>query len=169
MRTISASKIAEVLIDIFARQGIPEEILTDQGTNFTSALLGELYHLIEIKALLTSPYHPQTDGLVERSNRMLKATLRKVLKGEKRDWDRMLPYVLFAYQEVPQATVGFSPFELLYGRDSRGPLDVLRDEWIQKPETEVDILSYVMDVRDRMERAQQIVEENARAAQTTCK
>ena len=43
LRTISASKIAEVLIDIFARQGIPEEILTDQGTNFTSALLGELY------------------------------------------------------------------------------------------------------------------------------
>ena len=125
LRTISASKIAEVLIDIFARQGIPEEILTDQGTNFTSALLGELYRLIGIKALRTSPYHPQTDGLVERFNRTLKAMLREVLKGDKSDWDCMLPYVLFSNREVPQATVGFRPFELLYGRDPRGPLDVL--------------------------------------------
>ena len=57
--------------------------------------------------------------------------LRKVLKGEKRDWDRMLPYVLFAYHEVPQATVRFSPFKLLYGLDIHRSLDVLREEWIQ--------------------------------------
>ena len=54
--------------------------------------------------------------------------LRKVLKGEKRDWNRMLPYVLFTYREVPQATVRFSPFDLLYRRDIRGPLDVQREE-----------------------------------------
>ena len=47
----------------------------------------------------------------------------------------MLPYVLFAYREVPQATVGFSPFELLYGREMRGPLDVLKEEWIENPNT----------------------------------
>ena len=92
-------------------------MLTDEGTNFTSALLRALYRLIGIKALRTSPYHPKTDGLVERFNRTLKAMLRKVLNGEKRDWDHLLPYVLFAYREVPQATVGFSPFELLYGSD----------------------------------------------------
>ena len=112
LRTMSASKIAEVLIDIFARHGIPDETLTDQGTNFTSALLGELYRLIGIKALRTSHYHPQADGLVERFYTTLKAMLRKVLKGEKRDWDYMLPHALFAYREVPQATVGFSTFEL---------------------------------------------------------
>ena len=83
LRNISAGKIAEVLIDIFARHGIPEEILTDQGTNLTSALLGELYRLIGIKALQTSPYHPQADGLVERFNQTLKVMLKKVLKGRK--------------------------------------------------------------------------------------
>ena len=67
--------------------------------------------------------------------------LRKVLRGEKRDWDTMLPYILFAYREVPQATVEFSPFELLYGRDVRGPLDMLQEEWIQNQEAETDVLT----------------------------
>ena len=91
--------------------------------------------------------------------------LRKVLYGEKRDWDRMLPYVLFAYQEVPQATLGFTPFELLYGRDVRGLLDVLQEEWIQSPDTDTDVLTYVMDIKERMEAAREIVEENTRIKQ----
>ena len=165
LRKITAKHVAEALIDIFARHGIPQEILTDQGANFTSSLLGELHRLIGTKALKTTPYHPQTDGLVERFNKTLKSMLRRVLKGEKRDWDRMLPFVLFAYREVPQATVGFSPFELVYGRDVRGPLDVLQEDWIKNADVETDVLHYVMDVRERMEAAREIVEENARTAQ----
>lgn len=91
--------------------------------------------------------------------------LRRTLKGEKRDWDSMLPYVLFAYREVPQATLGHSPFELLYGRDVRGPLDVLKNEWIQNPEMDKDILTYIMEVRDRLATAKEIVEENTKATQ----
>ena len=61
LRNVTAKTVAEVLIDLFARYGIPKEILSDQGTNFTSAFLGELYQLIGVKAIKTSPYHPQTD------------------------------------------------------------------------------------------------------------
>ena len=60
--------MAEELVKLFARVGIPEEILTDQGTNFTSQLLTEIYHLLHIHPIRTTPYHPQTDGLVERFN-----------------------------------------------------------------------------------------------------
>ena len=65
---------------------------------FTSALLGELYQLIGTRWLRTSPYHPQIDELVEQFNLTLKAMLKKMLKGEKRNWDHMfmLPFVLFA-------------------------------------------------------------------------
>ena len=91
--------------------------------------------------------------------------LRKVLRGEKRDWNTVSLYVLFAYQEVSQATVGFSPFKLLYGRNVRGPLDVLQEEWIQNQEAETDILPYVTNIRDRMEEAKEVVKENARRAQ----
>lgn len=75
LRRFTALTVAEELITVFARFGIPSEVLTDQGTNFTSQLLGELYRLIGVRCLRTTPYHPQTDGLVERFNRTLKDML----------------------------------------------------------------------------------------------
>eukprot|EP00731_Ephydatia_muelleri_P002993 Em0001g2993a len=75
-KSIDAEHIAE-MIEVFARVGVPREILTDQGSNFVSQLLAELYRLLQVKPIRTSPYHPQTDGLVERFNKTLKAMLRK--------------------------------------------------------------------------------------------
>ena len=65
---------------------------------------------------------------MEHFNNTLKALLRKLVSKEGCNWDRLLPYVLFAYREVPQSTTGFSPFELLYSREVRGPLDVLKEK-----------------------------------------
>ena len=81
--------------------GIPKEILSDQGTDFMSQLLRELYNLLNIHPIRTSPYHPQIDGLVERFNKTLKSVSRKFVNKEGRDWDRLLPYVLFTYHKVP--------------------------------------------------------------------
>ncbi len=63
---IDASRIAEELVKFFSKFGIPEEILTEQGSNFTSQLLAEIYKMLHIHPIRTTPYHPQTDGLVER-------------------------------------------------------------------------------------------------------
>ena len=109
LRSIDAEHIAEELIKAFARVGIPSEILTDQGGNFTSKLLSELYRLLKIQGIRTSSYHPQSDGLVERFNQTLKMMLQKVVTKEGKDWDKLLPYVLFAYREVPQASTGLLP------------------------------------------------------------
>ena len=94
-----------------------EEILSDQGTNFMSQLLRELFNLLNIHPICTSPCHPQMDRLVERFNKTLKALLRKLVSKKGRNWERLLPYVLFACHEIPQSTIGFSPFELLYGQE----------------------------------------------------
>ena len=102
--------MAEELVNLFARVGIPQDILTDQGANFMSSLLVELYRLLKVKP------HPQTDGHVERFNGTLKSMLRKAATE---DWDKLIPYQLFAYREVPQASTGFSPFQLVYGRQVR--------------------------------------------------
>ena len=64
LKNIQAETIAEELGKFFSRMGVPTEILTDQGSNFTSQLLKEVYRMLKIKPIRTSPYHPQTDGLV---------------------------------------------------------------------------------------------------------
>ena len=116
LRSIDAASVAEELVKVMARVGVPEEILTDQGSNFTSQLLAEVYRLLKIRPIRTTPYHPQTDGLVECFNQTLKAMLRRAVSAEGRDWDKLIPYLWFVYQEVPQTSTGFASFELLYGR-----------------------------------------------------
>ena len=78
LHSTDASHIAEALIGVFSRMGIPGEILTDQGSNFTSQLLTELYQMLHAHPIRTTPYHPQTDGLVERFNQTLKSMLQKL-------------------------------------------------------------------------------------------
>ncbi|KAK7889409.1 hypothetical protein WMY93_024969 [Mugilogobius chulae] len=145
--------------------GVAKEILTDCGTNFMSKLLKQVYQLLGVKGIRTTPYHPQTDGLVERYNKTLKHMLRKFVCDTGADWDQWLPYLLFAYREVPQASTGFSPFELLYGRQVRGPLDLLRDYW-EQTETEGDnIIAYVVKMRERLEAMAALAQENLKEAQ----
>uniref|UniRef100_A0A3P9M6S3 Gypsy retrotransposon integrase-like protein 1 n=1 Tax=Oryzias latipes TaxID=8090 RepID=A0A3P9M6S3_ORYLA len=129
LKRIKARQIVNCLIQLFSRVGIPCEIITDQGTNFTSNLLKDVYRLLGIRGVKTSPYHPQTDGLVERFNKTLKSMLRKFVNDTGSDWDQWLPFLMFAYREVPQASTGFSPFQLMYGHPVRGPLDVLKETW----------------------------------------
>ena len=68
----------------------------------------------------SDPYQPLPPPNVERFNQMLKSMLRKVVSTEGKDWDKWIPYLLFAYRQVPQASTGFSSFELLYGCNVRG-------------------------------------------------
>uniref|UniRef100_A0A9J7Y940 Gypsy retrotransposon integrase-like protein 1 n=1 Tax=Cyprinus carpio carpio TaxID=630221 RepID=A0A9J7Y940_CYPCA len=131
LRKATSKAIAQELFLLCSRVGIPREILTDQGTPFMSRTMADLCHLLKVKQLRTTVYHPQTDGLVERFNQTLKQMLRCVAADDRRDWDQMLPYVLFGICEVPQASTGFTPFELLFGRQPRGLLDVAKDAWEQ--------------------------------------
>ena len=159
LRTVDAEQVAEALMGFFPSVGIPVEILTDQGSNFMSKLLKEVCHLMGVKPIRTSPYHPQTDGLVERFNQTLKAMLSRSAEEEK-DWHKLLPYVLFAYREVPQETTGFSPFGLLYGREVRRPLDVIRKTWEADVSSRESVVSYVVGMRERLEAMAELVKEN---------
>lgn len=154
LRSITTPKIISALVQLFSRVGIPDEILTDQGTNFTSRLMVQLHRQLGIKGLRTTPYHPQTDGLVERFNQTLKNMLRKFVADTGKDWDKWLPFLLFAYREVPQASTGFSPFKLLYGWPVQGPLDLLKKCWEGSPvaTSGQGIVQYVLQMRDRLER-----------------
>ena len=67
------------------------------------------------------------NGLVERFNGTLKQMLKRMCVDRPKDWDKYLPTVLFAYREVPQESLGFAPFELVYGRTVRGPMAILKE------------------------------------------
>ena len=114
------------MIEVFSRTGIPRELLTDQGSVFTGKMMKELCSTLEITHLKTSPYHPQTDGCLEWWwYSSLKTMLRKK-ENRQDEWDRLLNFWLFAYRQAPHANTGYSPFELIYERQVRGPLDVVR-------------------------------------------
>ena len=126
----------------------------------------EVYRLLSITHLATTLYHPQCNGLVEKFNGTLKLMLKKLCEGHPRSWDRYIPAVLFAYREVPQTSLGFSPFELVYGRTVRGPMSVLRQLWTdERAEEEVKTTyQYVVDLRNRLEDVGKLARENLEVA-----
>lgn len=112
--------IAKELLKVFSQVGFPKEILTDQGTSFMGTVLKALWQLLKVHPLKTSVYHPQTNGLVERFNQTLKRMLRRFIGENPRQWAQLLDPLLFAVQEIPQASIGFSSFELVFCRKPQG-------------------------------------------------
>ncbi|CAM5144052.1 unnamed protein product [Eretmochelys imbricata] len=97
---------------------------------------------------------------------MLKMMLKTFMNQHPQDWDRYLPHLLFTYREVPQESTGFSPFELLYGRRVRGPLDLMGDEWKGKatPNGE-SVVEYVLIFQERLAELMDLARENLARAQ----
>src|SRR6059058_6190562 len=103
---------------IICRHGCPKIILSDRGTHFRNKLVEGLCEKFKIKHKLSSPYHPQTNGLVERFNRTLCESLAKVSERENQ-WDEYLEQVLFTYRTTKHATTKKTPFFMTYGRDRK--------------------------------------------------
>ena len=169
--SIEAKRVAEGLVKIYTRMGIPREILSDQGTQFMSGVMSEVSRLLSVKHVTSSPYNPQCNGLCERFNGTLKQIIRKLCAERPTDWDRYLEAVLFAYREVPQGSLGFSPFELLYGRTFRGPMAILRELWTKDiPEGDVKTTyQYVVDLRNRIEETCRLAQESLAVSQGKAK
>ena len=167
LKNIETVTVAEALLQMFTRLGIPREVLSDNGSQFTSEMMQETHRLMSIRPLFTTPYHPQGNGLCEKMNGTLKKMLRRSTAEQPRDWPRYLAPLLFAYREAPQASLKLSPFELMYGRAVRGPLTVLRDVWDgNNPSPEVKTTyQYVMDLEERLKATCQIAKEELQKAQ----
>ena len=167
IKSIDTIECAEALVNIFSRLGIPREILSDRGSQFVSDLMREIARLFSIRQLRTTPYHAQCNGLVERFNGTIRRMLQKMAAERPTDWDRCLPALLFAYREVTQESLGFSPFELVLGRSVRGPMRVLRDLWANE-ETDEEVRTtyqYILELRERLESTCQLAHEELSKAQ----
>ena len=162
LKDIDSVFVAEALLHIFSGVGIPKEILSDRGTQFTSQLMKELHRLTGVYPLFTTPYHPMGNGRCERLHSTLKACLKKLCIDEPRDWDRYLIPTLFVHREIPSDRSGFSAFELLYGRQVRGLLAVLRDLWGDKALADENrtLYQYVIELQQKLQDCAEIVVKN---------
>ena len=167
LKKITTEAVAEALLDIYSRVGIPEEVLTDQGTQFMSECMQEVSRLLSIKGLTSTPYHPICNGLVERWNGTLKSMIKRLCQDQPKQWHRLINPVLFAYREVPQESTGFSPFQLLYGRSVRGPGTILKELWTKEvniPEVKSSY-EYVTELRERLEDSLKLAQEELEKSQ----
>ena len=167
LKNIDTISVAEALVNIFCRVGFPDEMLTDQGTQFMSDIMKEVNRLLSIQQLRTTPWHPMCNGLVERFNGTLKMILKRMCAERPKEWDRYLPAVLFAYRSSIQDSVGFSPFELLFGRKVRGPMEILKAYWAKEEQDEdaKTVYRYVVDLKSRLEDTCKLAHEELLKAQ----
>ena len=114
--TINAPGLAEVIIEVVVRHhGLPDSIVTDWGSLFTSKFWSSLCYFLGIKRRLSTAFHPQIDGQTKRQNTMMEAYLQAFVNIEQNDWARLLPMAEFAYNNAKSASTSFMPFELNCG------------------------------------------------------
>ncbi len=105
-----------LLIHVICRFGPPKVLLSDRGTNFLSALTARLCAAMKIHQVAAAAYHPQSNAIVERFNRVLGGMLRAYADASQKNWDLTLPFVLHAYRTAINASTGYSPYFLMCGR-----------------------------------------------------
>ena len=103
--------------------GVPAKLLSDQGTNFTSALVEELYSAFGIPKCRTMAYHMQCNGQVERFHQTLFRMIGKLAVDKKAQWEQHLPELLQDYNSTQSAVTGYSPHYLMLGRCPHLPVD----------------------------------------------
>ena len=150
LRAITARAVATGMVEIFARTGIPLQLLSDQGSQFLSSLVGHLCKDLGIDQVRTAPYHPETNGVVERMHGTLKPMLRKASQLGL-DWVSQLPFALFALRSAPNRDSSFSPYQLVYGHRVRTPLDILHQGWADLSFEELDTEEWSSWLVDRLE------------------
>ncbi|GFU75197.1 retrovirus-related Pol polyprotein from transposon 297 [Trichonephila clavipes] len=152
---LCSTTVINALLQIFSRMGFPRELQTDQGTSFMSALTTEFLERFGVKVVRSSVYHPQSNP-VERMHRTLKRILRVLCLEAIPDWEKILPQALFALRTVIHDSTGFSPAELVHGKNLRTPVMLLYEKLTEEEHVESSVVDYVFELINRMKRCQEL-------------
>ncbi|MCO5609774.1 hypothetical protein L7F22_064006 [Adiantum nelumboides] len=122
---ITAADVSKFVLDyICSRFGTPLEILSDRGPGFRADLLDALFENLSIKHVHSTPYYPQCNGLVEKTNGVLCKIITKHVRDRPQDWDKHLTAALWAYRTSFKVSTQFMPYHLVYGQESLLPIEV---------------------------------------------
>jgi hypothetical protein len=155
LKNHDAVSVAKGLVSVFSRFGFPKEILSDRGTEFMSEVFQLFTDQCGISHIRASPYHPQTNSSCERFHRTLKSMMRSVRDKFPDNWDECILWLLFSYREVPVEGLGFSPFDLMFGREVMGPLTVLKEDWLAKDDIlpkvkKKSAINFLLELRNKI-------------------
>ncbi|CAA7016391.1 unnamed protein product [Microthlaspi erraticum] len=109
---------------IFPRYGVPRVVISDGGSHFINKVFENLLKKYGVKHKVATPYHPQTSGQVEVSNKQIKGILRTIVGVTKKDWAVKLDDALWAYRTAYKTPIGRTPFSLLYGKSCHLPVEI---------------------------------------------
>lgn len=137
---INSATVAQFLYEILMNYGSPHEIITDRGSSFLSEGLKEFERIQQIRHYASTPYHPQTNGMVERMHAMLGHALTTLTDGFPDRWDEYLAQTVFSLRVRIHAVTKQSPFYLLYGVHPRIPGDTNPLESSMAPLDEIEEL-----------------------------
>jgi transposase InsO family protein len=159
--THRAERYAEIYIDQIVRlHGIPRTIISNRGTQFVALFWEQLQKSLGTIVIRSSAYHPQTDGQTERVNQILEDMLRACVIHYGKNWDKYISLAEFSYNNNYQSSLKMAPFEALYGRRCRTPLN-----WSQAGEREIFGPDQVLKVEDKV----RVIKKNLEAPQATQK
>jgi len=106
---------------VFSRYGMPLRIHHDQGKEFVNEILKSLNELLGVDDSRTTAYHPQGNAIAERIHQFFRKAVSAYVRDDQRDWDLYLPSIQLAYNDAVHDSTGFSPAELMFGRNLRSP------------------------------------------------
>ena len=125
LRNKNSETVAHAFLDFVCRYGCPEHIVSDRGSEFTAETFREVARLLQSKLHFTSAYHPQSNGMTEAFNKLIKNTISGMITGDVKTWDEQLPCAILALNCSYHPSVKNTPYFLLHGRDPPLPYSSL--------------------------------------------
>jgi hypothetical protein len=160
---IDASGLADLIEDVLlTKYGVPESIVSDRGSLFTSKFWTALMRRWPSRRRLSTAFHPQSDGQTERQNQTMEAYLRCFINFDQDDWPYWLTWAEFAYNGQDHASLKCSPFFYVYGREMKRPGDVADDVAKKGGNRQEDLpaVPAAEERADKLEKMREILREN---------